>query len=54
MLVYTLADGSKFYVKESATIMTNMGPKQADEAQVGHYIRLGGCPFCRIDMIVQK
>jgi len=54
MLVFTLSDGSKLHVDESSTIVTNKGPMQADQAQVGLYLRPGTHSLLRIDMIVQQ
>lgn len=51
MIRFTFEDGSKLTVSSTATLITNKGPKQADQVGFGTYIRCGTVLFCRVDDI---
>ena len=51
MLKITFQDGSALHVAESATLITNKGPLQADQVFPGYYIRCGLLAYCYVTTV---
>jgi hypothetical protein len=47
---FTFEDGSQMHIADTAMLMTNKGPLQADLVTNGTYVRCG-VMFCRVDNI---
>ena len=51
MIRFTFQDGTTMHIASSATVVTNKGPRQADQVPFGAYVRCGVVLFCRVDDI---